>query len=101
LSERIALECTDLSVVGAAGGVDSYLQVLTAQTNLYTAQQSLINARAARLENLVNLYVALGGGWIANTGEAPRPADAPATYGAASMSTAASAPVPVSAKASG
>jgi len=62
-------------------GVDSYLQVLTAQTNLYTAQQSLINARAARLENLVNLYVALGGGWIANTGEAARPADAGTEYG--------------------
>jgi len=74
----------DLSQLRYKNGVDSYLQVLTAQTNLYTVQQSLINARVARLDNLVNLYVALGGGWIANTGETPRPADAPATAGAAS-----------------
>jgi outer membrane protein, multidrug efflux system len=93
----------ELSQLRYKGGVDSYLQVLTAQTNLYTAQQSLINARAARLENLVNLYVALGGGWIANTGEAPRPADAPDTYGAASMPAEASAPASgtASAKTSG
>jgi multidrug efflux system outer membrane protein len=54
--------------------------VLTAQTNLYAAQQSLINARAARLTNLVGLYVALGGGWLQHTGEAPRPADADTDY---------------------
>lgn len=81
----------DLSQLRYKNGVDSYLQVLTAQTNLYTVQQSLVNARAARLENLVNLYVALGGGWIANTGDEPRPADAPASYGAASAPGAASA----------
>ena len=82
----------ELSQLRYKNGVDSYLQVLTAQTNLYTVQQSLINARAARLENLVNLYVALGGGWLANTGETPRPADAPATVGAASAPAAASSP---------
>jgi multidrug efflux system outer membrane protein len=81
----------DLSQLRYKNGVDSYLQVLTAQTNLYTAQQSLINARVARLDNLVNLYVALGGGWIANTGETPRPADSPAAVGAASGAVGASA----------
>ncbi|RDU99698.1 efflux transporter outer membrane subunit [Trinickia dinghuensis] len=81
----------DLSQLRYKNGVDSYLQVLTAQTNLYTAQQALINARVARLDNLVDLYVALGGGWIANTGETPRPADAPATVGAASAAAGASA----------
>ncbi|WP_206953958.1 efflux transporter outer membrane subunit [Trinickia acidisoli] len=81
----------DLSQLRYKNGVDSYLQVLTAQTNLYTVQQSLVDARVARLDNLVDLYVALGGGWIANTGETPRPADAPATVGAASAPAAASA----------
>jgi multidrug efflux system outer membrane protein len=81
----------DLSQLRYKNGVDSYLQVLTAQTNLYTVQQSLINARAARLENLVNLYVALGGGWIANTGDTPRPADAPAAPAAASSAMPAKA----------
>ncbi|MCL2345976.1 MAG: efflux transporter outer membrane subunit [Desulfobulbus sp.] len=56
-------------------GVDSYLPVLTAQTNLYAALQALINARLARLTNLVDLYRALGGGWIEHTGETPRAAD--------------------------
>ncbi|MGG1944801.1 efflux transporter outer membrane subunit [Trinickia sp. NRRL B-1857] len=81
----------DLSQLRYKNGVDSYLQVLTAQTNLYTVQQSLVNARVARLDSLVSLYVALGGGWIANTGDTPRPADAPATIGAASAPAAASA----------
>lgn len=89
----------DLSQLRYKNGVDSFLQVLTAQTNLYTVQQALVNARVARLDNLVGLYVALGGGWIANTGETPRPADAPATIGAAPASGASSAAA--SAKTSG
>jgi multidrug efflux system outer membrane protein len=44
-------------------GVDSYLGVLTAQRDLFAAQQLLIQSRLARLENLVDLYRALGGGW--------------------------------------
>jgi len=55
--------------------VDSYLNVLTAQTNLYSAQQTLVTARLARLTNLVDLYQALGGGWIERTGDAPRAAE--------------------------
>jgi multidrug efflux system outer membrane protein len=65
--------------------------VLTAQTGLYDAQRSLITARTARLTNLVDLYKALGGGWIEHAGEQPRPADAPVDYGAASAPVAASA----------
>ena len=65
--------------------------MLTAQTALYTAQQSLVTARLERLQNLVTLYQALGGGWIEHTGEQPRPADAPVDYGAASAPVAASA----------
>lgn len=44
-------------------GVDSYLNVLTAQQALYSAQQNLIRARYAHGFNLINLYQALGGGW--------------------------------------
>lgn len=67
----------DLSDLRYKSGADSYLSVLTAQTDLYTAQQSLINARLARWTNLVSLYRALGGGWIQRSGEMPRPADQP------------------------
>ncbi|WP_322069558.1 efflux transporter outer membrane subunit [Paraburkholderia bannensis] len=64
-----------LSDLRYRNGVDSYLTVLSAQDDLYTAQQSLISANLDRLTNLVDLYQYLGGGWIANTGDAPRNAD--------------------------
>ncbi|KVX31429.1 multidrug transporter, partial [Burkholderia ubonensis] len=54
----------DLSDLRYKNGVDSYLSVLTAQTDLYAAQQTLITARLARWTSLVDLYRALGGGWI-------------------------------------
>jgi outer membrane protein, multidrug efflux system len=49
-------------------GVDSYLSVLTAQRDLFAAQQQLIQSRLAQLANLVELYRALGGGWRERTG---------------------------------
>jgi multidrug efflux system outer membrane protein len=52
-----------LSSMRFEGGVDSYLGVLDAQRTLYTAQQSLVSVKLARLQNLVTLYKALGGGW--------------------------------------
>ena len=82
----------DLSDLRYRNGVDSYLSVLTAQTDLYTVQRSLIAAQLERLTNLVDLYQSLGGGWIERNGEQPRPADAPVDYSAASMPAAASAP---------
>jgi multidrug efflux system outer membrane protein len=82
----------DLSDLRYRNGVDSYLTVLTAQTDLYAAQQALISARLERLTNLVDLYRALGGGWIEHAGEKPRPADAPVDYGSAGAPAAASAP---------
>ncbi|WP_233851169.1 efflux transporter outer membrane subunit [Paraburkholderia sp. HD33-4] len=82
----------DLSTLRYTNGVDSYLSVLTAQTSLYVAQQALVTARMERLQNLVTLYQALGGGWIEHNGDQPRPADAPVDYGATSAPVAASAP---------
>ncbi|MEX3969328.1 efflux transporter outer membrane subunit [Paraburkholderia caribensis] len=67
----------DLSDLRYRNGVDSYLNVLTAQSDLYSAQQSLITASLNRLTNLVDLYQYLGGGWIERTGDTPRSADAP------------------------
>jgi multidrug efflux system outer membrane protein len=71
----------ELSNLRYHNGVDNYLAVLTAQTDLYNAQLLLINARLERLTNLVDLYQALGGGWIEHTGDQPRPADAVADDG--------------------
>ena len=65
----------DLSTFRYRNGVDNYLTVLTAQTGLYDAQLTLVSTRLQRLTNLVDLYRALGGGWIQTTGDEPRPAD--------------------------
>lgn len=43
-------------------GVAQYIEVLDAERNLFSAEQSLIELRRAELTNLVSLYVALGGG---------------------------------------
>lgn len=56
-----------LSKARFEGGVDSYLQVLTAQQALYTAQQNLIATRLLKTSNLVTLYKVLGGSWGANS----------------------------------
>jgi multidrug efflux system outer membrane protein len=56
-----------LSNMRYTGGVDNYLGVLDAQRILYTAQQSLVSVKLARLQNLVTLYKALGGGWREHT----------------------------------
>ena len=53
----------DFALTRYRNGSDSYLGVLTAQQDLYSAQQTLISNRADRLANLVTLYKALGGGW--------------------------------------
>jgi multidrug efflux system outer membrane protein len=65
----------ELSELRFRTGVDSYLNVLTAQTNLYSAQQTMVSTRLSRLTNLVDLYRILGGGWIERAGDAPRPAE--------------------------
>ncbi len=44
-------------------GVDTYLNVLTAQTDFYNAQLSLVATRLQRLTSLVDLYRSLGGGY--------------------------------------
>jgi NodT family efflux transporter outer membrane factor (OMF) lipoprotein len=44
-------------------GVASYLDLLDAQRSLFIAQQALVQARLARLQNQVQLYRSLGGGW--------------------------------------
>ena len=43
-------------------GVVSYIEVLDAERNLFAAEQQLLRLRRSNVENLVGLYVALGGG---------------------------------------
>ncbi len=53
----------DLAGARYHNGIDSYLTVLLAQQDLYSAQENLIQVSVDRLTNLISLYKALGGGW--------------------------------------
>jgi multidrug efflux system outer membrane protein len=44
-------------------GEDSYLNVLSAQQDLYSAQRGRLEAQFSRLSSQISLYQALGGGW--------------------------------------
>ena len=44
-------------------GFANYLEVLTARENALNSELSLINSELMRLNSIVNLYKALGGGW--------------------------------------
>jgi multidrug efflux system outer membrane protein len=59
-----ALEDADrLSKLRYKGGIDSYLQVLDAERNLFQGQLTLARLRRDELVSVVELYRALGGGW--------------------------------------
>lgn len=45
-------------------GVVRFIEVLDAERNLFAAEQALLQLRRAEVENLVTLYIALGGGAI-------------------------------------
>lgn len=68
----------DLAQLLFKNGQANYLDVLTAQTDLYDAESVLVSARLQRLTNLVDLYRALGGGWLEHTGDEPRTGEASA-----------------------
>ena len=46
------------------GGIANYLDVLIAQRNLFDAELSLASTRRLHLVSVVQLYKALGGGWM-------------------------------------
>jgi multidrug efflux system outer membrane protein len=56
-------ESTRLSNLRYKGGLDSYLQVLDSERNLFQGQLALAQLRLAELQSFVQLYRALGGGW--------------------------------------
>lgn len=58
-----AADATRLARVRYQGGATSYLEVLTTDSTLFTAQLNLATARQNEALTLVELYSALGGGW--------------------------------------
>ena len=58
-----AQDATRLSHMRYSGGVSSYLEVLTNETNYFSAELNLVQAQLNELLTLVQLYKGLGGGW--------------------------------------
>jgi multidrug efflux system outer membrane protein len=56
-------ESVRLSNLRYRGGLDSYLQVLDSERNLFAGQLTLAQLRLLELQSVVQLYRALGGGW--------------------------------------
>lgn len=83
LLEDSALQTLKLSQLRYDNGIDSFLQVQTAEITLYTAQQQFLQTGLDSLMNRVELYKALGGGWLETT--------AASAAGASSAPAAASA----------
>jgi multidrug efflux system outer membrane protein len=52
------------------GGLDTYLQVLDAERDLFDAELNLARLQRDERLNIVGLYRALGGGWESVTGPA-------------------------------
>jgi multidrug efflux system outer membrane protein len=58
-----AQDATRLARMRYQAGSTGYLEVLTTDSNLYTAQLNLVNAQQGEALTIVQLYGALGGGW--------------------------------------
>ncbi|HWZ42417.1 MAG TPA: efflux transporter outer membrane subunit [Candidatus Saccharimonadales bacterium] len=63
LLTNAAQDASHLSDIRYKGGAASYLEVLTNQTNYFSAQLNLAQAQLNELDALVQLYRSLGGGW--------------------------------------
>jgi outer membrane protein, multidrug efflux system len=58
-----AQDATRLARMRYQGGSTSYLEVLTTDSDLFSAQLNLVNAQEGEALSMVQLYGALGGGW--------------------------------------
>jgi outer membrane protein, multidrug efflux system len=58
-----AADAARLARLRYEGGSTAYLEVLTNDTNLFSAQLNLVTAQQGEALTLVQLYSALGGGW--------------------------------------
>lgn len=62
--EASASETLKLATLRYETGIDSFLQVQNAEVDLYSAQQAFYQTGMDSLLNRVELYKALGGGWL-------------------------------------
>lgn len=79
--EGSAAETLELARLRYETGIDSFLQVQNAEVNLYTAQQLFLQTGMDSLLNRVELYKALGGGWLEDSATGLPVADTSPTSG--------------------
>ncbi len=60
-------KAVDLAMKLYVAGKSDFLNVLTAQLNLYTTENALVQSTNTVDTNLIALYKALGGGWEKNS----------------------------------
>lgn len=65
------VQTVELATLRYETGIDSFLQVQTAEINLYATQRQLIQTGMESLLNRIELYKALGGGWHKDTARIP------------------------------
>ena len=65
-----AQRAADIARAQMAAGTVDITTVLTSETTLFADQDLLVQVRLARAQALLNLYNALGGGWVAPDGPA-------------------------------
>jgi multidrug efflux system outer membrane protein len=53
-----------LSRVRFDNGAASYVEVLVAENDLFAAELNSVTSQADRLTQLINVYKAMGGGWV-------------------------------------
>jgi multidrug efflux system outer membrane protein len=64
MQTRAATNAAMLSRARYNGGVTSFLEVLDTERSLFQAELATSEVRRSRLEAVVSLYKALGGGWL-------------------------------------
>lgn len=79
--EDASMKSLEVAQLRYDNGIDSFLQVQTSEISLYTAQQQFLQAGLASLTNRVELYKALGGGWLENSAQASAETSAPGQGG--------------------
>ena len=57
----------NLALMRYENGYSSYLEVLDAERNLFSVELAYVQTRGNQFQALVNLYKAMGGGWITAT----------------------------------
>jgi hypothetical protein len=66
-SVKSAQEAFDIATARYRGGVDTYLEMITAQQVLLSNQRQAVQVQGQRFATAVYLVKALGGGWSQNS----------------------------------